>query len=191
MVSKKEARFYLSNHLDNINSAIFYEENKGLLKLWDIIHDTSITKWNVNNFIFVKPYRINNDHIVTPIKHDRDIAIYDIKIKQENRYKQVENVELIYINSESNNNNNNNCFGYNKVGAINKNKLSYTKIQMMIPNFLETFFLNNMNNTVLCYHINNNNYVVSINNNVLYHIIIGKDQKFYTKNIFIKFLDFF
>lgn len=105
------------------------------------------------------------------------------------------------------------------MGAINKNKLSYTKIQMykeiidinpipyigqtyimvwygsslfcvydyrMIPNFLETFFLNNMNNTVLCYHINNNNYVVSINNNVLYHIIIGKDQKFYTKNVIQK-----
>ncbi|SOV82272.1 conserved Plasmodium protein, unknown function [Plasmodium reichenowi] len=75
--------------------------------------------------------------------------------------KKVENVELIYINSESNNNNNNN----------NNN------------NCFETFFLNNMNNTVLNYHINNTNCVVSINNNVLYHIIIAKDQKFYTENV--------
>ncbi|SOV18466.1 conserved Plasmodium protein, unknown function [Plasmodium sp. gorilla clade G2] len=233
MVSKKESVFYLCNHFDNINSAKFFEENnlifmdnvfvktkEGSLTLWNIEHDTCIIKWNVNNFTFIKPYRINNHQIVTPINHDGDIAIYDLKIEQETNshnyffnpkktntcedilnyddskgyntndnfffylikrllhlmiYKKVENVESIYINTEHNNNDN--CYGYNKKNIemykeiIVTNPIPYLgetyimvcyKLSLfclydyrMTTNCVKYFILNNMNDTILSYHMNN------------------------------------
>ncbi|SOV82271.1 conserved Plasmodium protein, unknown function [Plasmodium reichenowi] len=57
MVSKKEARFYLSNHLDNINSAKFYEENVlisccdcGMDTLWDLDNRKCIRNYKVSSY---------------------------------------------------------------------------------------------------------------------------------------------
>ncbi|SOV24679.1 conserved Plasmodium protein, unknown function [Plasmodium sp. DRC-Itaito] len=160
---------YSCLYCDFLNRDNFFVKTKeGSLKLWNIEHDTCIVKWNVNNFIFIKPYRINNNQIVTPINHDGDIAIYDLKIEQENnshnyfffKPKKTNRCEAIlnYDNSKGYNTNDNLC-------SINKMFTTYDEYNNKCEHLDPSYEQNNYNMTTK--HNNNDDNCYGYNKNKL------------------------
>ncbi|GAW81611.1 hypothetical protein, conserved [Plasmodium gonderi] len=80
-------KYKVSNHSAFYASAFdkeqfFVKTKEGSVKLWNLNYDYCVMKLDTNNFSYAKPYCVNGN-IVTPINHDGDIAICDMREKHD------------------------------------------------------------------------------------------------------------
>ncbi|OTN64771.1 conserved Plasmodium protein, unknown function [Plasmodium knowlesi strain H] len=58
----------------------FVKTKEGSVKLWDINRNHCAVKLDTNNYTYAKPYSVNGN-IITPVNHNGDIAIYDLRMQ--------------------------------------------------------------------------------------------------------------
>ncbi|KJP87941.1 hypothetical protein AK88_02375 [Plasmodium fragile] len=58
----------------------FVKTKEGSVKLWDIKRNHCAVKLDANNYTYAKPYCVNGK-IVTPVNHNGDIGIYDLRTR--------------------------------------------------------------------------------------------------------------
>eukprot|EP00366_Plasmodium_knowlesi_P003745 XP_002261242.1 hypothetical protein, conserved in Plasmodium species [Plasmodium knowlesi strain H] len=158
-----KALFYLSNHADNICSVKFCGEDEGSVKLWDINRNHCAVKLDTNNYTYAKPYSVNGN-IITPVNHNGDIAIYDLRMQTH-----LPRNNTLWGDSNEGSSN-------TLVIRFNKIKKSVGKMKMMTSQFVSSFIIDVKEN-VLSYHINKNKCVVSSNNNSVYSLTLGKGEQ--------------
>ncbi|GAB67138.1 hypothetical protein PCYB_111590 [Plasmodium cynomolgi strain B] len=177
----------------------FVKTKEGSVKLWDIKRNHCAVKLDANNYTYAKPYSVNGK-IVTPVNHNGDIAIYDLRTQAD----LPRNNTLCSASNEGSSN--------TLVIRFNKIKKSLGEIKMLsssgmqkenksilnselkfcsdildiypisfwgdsMTNQLVSSFIIDVKENVLSYHINKNKCVVSTSNNSVYSLTLGQNEQ--------------